>query len=50
MKAVEVHLSNIHAREAFRQKSLISDIATAVVAGMGHQGYMSALQYLSEEL
>jgi 3-dehydroquinate dehydratase-2 len=50
MKTVEVHLSNIHAREAFRQKSLISDIATAVVAGMSHHGYMSALQYLSEEL
>jgi len=50
MKTVEVHLSNIHAREAFRQKSLISDIATAVVAGMSHHGYMSALHYLSEEL
>lgn len=50
MKTVEVHLSNIHAREAFRQKSLISDIATAVVAGMNHHGYISALRYLSEEL
>ena len=50
MKIVEVHLSNIHAREAFRKKSLISDIATAVIAGMSHHGYMSALRYLSEEL
>jgi 3-dehydroquinate dehydratase-2 len=50
MKTVEVHLSNIHAREAFRQKSLISDIATAVVAGMNHHGYISALRYLSKEL
>lgn len=49
MKTVEVHLSNIYAREAFRQKSLISDIATAVVAGMSHHGYISALRYLSEE-
>ena len=50
MKTVEVHLSNIHAREVFRQKSLISDIANAVVAGMGQHGYISALRYLSEKI
>ena len=49
LKTIEVHLSNIHAREDFRHKSLISGIAAAVVAGMGHHGYMSALRYLSEE-
>jgi 3-dehydroquinate dehydratase II len=49
LKTVEVHLSNIHAREDFRHKSLISDIAVAVVAGMGRHGYVSALRYLSEE-
>ena len=49
LTTVEVHLSNIHAREDFRHKSLISGIANAVVAGMGHQGYISALRYLSEE-
>ena len=49
LKTIEVHLSNIHAREDFRHKSLISGIAVAVVAGMGHHGYMSALRYLSEE-
>ncbi|MAK45938.1 MAG: type II 3-dehydroquinate dehydratase [Opitutae bacterium] len=49
LKTVEVHLSNIHAREDFRHKSLISGIAAAVVAGMNHHGYVSALRYLSEE-
>ena len=49
LKTVEVHLSNIHAREEFRHKSMISDIAVAVVAGMSHHGYLSALRYLSEE-
>lgn len=49
LKTIEVHLSNIHAREEFRHKSMISDIAVAVVAGMSHHGYLSALRYLSEE-
>jgi 3-dehydroquinate dehydratase-2 len=49
LKTVEVHLSNIHAREDFRHRSLISGIAVAVVAGMGYHGFMSALRYLSEE-
>ena len=49
LTTVEVHLSNIHAREDFRHKSLISGIAAAVVAGMSHHGYVSALRYLSEE-
>jgi 3-dehydroquinate dehydratase-2 len=46
MKIVEVHLSNIHAREDFRSKSLISGVVDSVIAGMGHYGYISALQYL----
>jgi 3-dehydroquinate dehydratase-2 len=49
LKTVEVHISNIYAREDFRHKSLISGIATAVVAGMGYHGYLSALKYLYEE-
>ncbi len=49
LKTVEVHLSNIHAREDFRHKSLISDIVAAVVAGMNHHGYISALRFLSEK-
>ena len=49
LKTVEVHLSNIHAREDFRHKSLISGIAAAVVAGMSHHGYISALHFLGHE-
>jgi len=49
LKTVEVHLSNIHTREDFRHKSMISSIAVAVVAGMSHHGYLSALRFLSEE-
>lgn len=44
---IEVHLSNVHARETFRHKSYLSDIATAVVVGMGIEGYAAALRYLS---
>ncbi|MFC9433559.1 type II 3-dehydroquinate dehydratase [Nocardia sp. NPDC057030] len=43
---VEVHISNVHAREEFRQHSYISPIATAVVAGMGIQGYAAAIEFL----
>ena len=41
---VEVHLSNIHKREKFRHHSYLSDIASAVICGMGAQGYSFALQ------
>jgi len=44
---IEVHLSNVHAREPFRHKSYLSDIATAVVVGMGIEGYAAALRYLA---
>lgn len=40
----EVHLSNVHAREAFRQHSYLSDIAAGVLVGLGAQGYEFALQ------
>ena len=40
---IEVHLSNIHAREAFRRRSYFSDIARGVVAGLGAEGYEYAL-------
>jgi 3-dehydroquinate dehydratase-2 len=40
---IEVHLSNIHGREAFRQHSYFSDIAVGVIAGLGAQGYLLAL-------
>ena len=43
---IEVHLSNVHAREAFRQTSYLSDIAQAVITGCGAQGYLFALEAL----
>jgi 3-dehydroquinate dehydratase II len=42
---VEVHLSNIFAREAFRHKSYFSDIAAGIVSGLGAKGYELALEY-----
>jgi 3-dehydroquinate dehydratase-2 len=40
---IEVHLSNVHAREPFRKHSYFSDIAVGVIAGLGAQGYLLAL-------
>jgi 3-dehydroquinate dehydratase-2 len=44
---VEVHLSNVHAREEFRRHSYVSPVATAVVAGMGVEGYLAALRFIA---
>ncbi|MDY6812328.1 MAG: type II 3-dehydroquinate dehydratase [Pseudomonadota bacterium] len=41
---IEIHLSNIHAREAFRRHSYFSDLASGVICGLGAQGYELALQ------
>ena len=41
---IEIHISNIHAREEFRRQSYFSDVAAGVVAGLGPQGYELALQ------
>ena len=41
---IEVHLSNVHARESFRKQSYFSDIAVGVICGLGAQGYELALQ------
>jgi len=40
---IEIHLSNVHAREPFRQHSYFSDIAEGVISGLGAQGYELAL-------
>lgn len=47
---VELHLSNIYAREAFRHHSHISAVATAVICGLGSQGYHLALRAVAERL
>ena len=44
---VEVHLSNIHRREEFRHHSLTAGVCEAVVAGMGPEGYLTALRFLA---
>jgi 3-dehydroquinate dehydratase-2 len=45
---IEVHLSNVHAREAFRHRSYVSAVAAAVIAGCGPQGYDFALMRLAK--
>ena len=47
---IEVHLSNVHAREEFRQHSYFSDLATGVISGLGAQGYELALQAAIKQL
>ncbi|GAB1536417.1 type II 3-dehydroquinate dehydratase [Geovibrio sp. ADMFC3] len=46
---VEVHLSNVYAREDFRHKSYLSDIAKGVIAGFGWMSYILALEYFLAE-
>lgn len=46
---IEVHLSNVHKREAFRQHSYVSLRADGVIAGLGSQGYYAALQAVVAE-
>lgn len=50
LPVVEVHVSNVHRREAFRHHSYISGIAEGVIAGLGVFGYSAALQFVAHRL
>ena len=50
LPVVEVHLSNIYAREEFRQRSVIAPIARGQVTGLGWRGYIAAMRALVAEL
>jgi len=47
---IEVHLSNVHARETFRHHSYLSDKAIGVICGLGAKGYAAALDYIIEKI
>jgi len=47
---IEVHLSNIHRREAFRHHSYMSELAVGVIAGLGPTGYRLALEFACDSL
>jgi 3-dehydroquinate dehydratase-2 len=47
---IELHISNIFKRESFRHQSFISDIATAVISGLGTQGYALATKYCIDRI
>ncbi len=47
---VEVHISNVHAREAFRHHSYLSDLAVGVIVGLGTRGYTLAMSYVLDRL
>ncbi len=46
---VEVHISNVHAREEFRHRSLISAVASGTIVGLGVDGYLLALRWLARQ-
>ena len=47
---IEVHLSNVHAREDFRQQSYLSDVARGVISGLGAKGYEYAVTFAMDAL
>ncbi|MCB1743651.1 MAG: type II 3-dehydroquinate dehydratase [Gammaproteobacteria bacterium] len=47
---IEIHLSNVHAREAFRRHSYFSDVAVGVIAGFGAKGYALAYEAARDHL
>ncbi|MEY4487551.1 MAG: hypothetical protein RIQ79_59 [Verrucomicrobiota bacterium] len=46
LPAIEVHISNIYKREEFRHKSLTAPVCTAVISGLGLEGYFAAVRFL----
>ena len=48
LHVVEVHISNIYRREAFRYRSLITPVSVGVISGLGSYGYIAALRFLAQ--
>ena len=46
---VEVHISNIYAREPFRRRSVTASVASAQISGLGWYGYVAALEYMVQQ-
>lgn len=46
LRAIEVHISNVHRREEFRHRSLIAPVCAAVISGLGLEGYHAAVRFL----
>jgi 3-dehydroquinate dehydratase-2 len=50
LPAIEVHISNVYAREEFRQKSITAPVCIGLITGLGSQGYLLALQALAKRI